>query len=134
MRVKLQEEAKKHQGDSIGVYTLQPELVNGYPTWKQLSLMNSIWFDASSGKWKISLTTDLGSNKAGIQGPVAEDDWPQNISGWTISVKSGWKYGDETGTEIDARSDVVIEDYSEGKYENNFNSKSFEIHSILISF
>ena len=124
MRVKLQEEAKKHQGDSIGVYTLQPELVNGYPTWKQLSLRNSIWIDTSNGKWSIGFTSNLGSNTGGIAGPDIEDDWPQNLS--------GWKYADGTNW-IDAGSNVVIEDYSKCKYENNSNSKLFE-NSFNINF
>ena len=109
LKVKLQGKAKKNQGDSSGVYTLQSELVNGHPTWKQLSLKNSIWFDTSRGSWNIGWTSNLGSNTAGIIGPIAEDDWPQNLS--------GWQYGDATGTGVDARSDVVIEDYSKGKCE-----------------
>ena len=126
MRVKLQEEAKKHQGDSIGVYTLQPELVNGYPTWKQLSLRNSIWIDTSNGKWSIGFTSNLGSNTGGIAGPDIEDDWPQNLS--------GWKYGDYSkNCFVYAGSDVVIEDYSKG-IKTNFYSKSYFIHTIFISF
>ena len=127
MRVKLQEEAKKHQGDSIGVYTLQSELVNGYPTWKQISSMNSIWFATSIyRKWKIGYTSDLDSNTAGIIGPNAEDDWPQNLS--------GWKYGDYSkNCFVYAGSDVVIEDYSKG-IKTNFYSKSYFIHTIFISF
>ena len=124
LKVQLQGKAKKYQGHWSGVYTLQPEMVNGYPTWKQLSLTNSIWFDASNGDWNIGWTSDLGSDFAGIIGPKAEDDWPQNLS--------GWKYWDETEF-LDAGIDVVIEDYSKGKCQTNFNSKSFEIHSILIS-
>ena len=102
-----------------GVYTLQPELVNGYPTWKQISSKNSIWFNISSGKWIIGYTTYLGSNTAGIIGPSLEDNWPQNLS--------GWKYDNGGDYWIDAGSDVVIK----GKYENNINSKSFEIDRIL---
>ena len=90
-----------------GVYTLQPELVNGYPTWKQISSENSIWFDTITGKWIIGFTSDLGLSKAGIGGPRAEDDWPQNLS--------VWKYADRTGTWLDGGSDIVIEDYSKGK-------------------
>ena len=67
----------------------------------------------------------MGSNTAGIIGPEAEGDWPHNLS--------GWKYGDGTNW-IDAGSDVVIEDYSKGKHENNINSNSFKIHSISITF
>ena len=126
MRIKLHGEAKKHQGDSFGVYTLRPEIVNNYPTWKQISSRNSIWYDTSSGKWKIGFTSHLGSNTAGIIGPESEDDWPQHLS--------DLKYADGTGTWPDAGSDVIIEDYSKGSYENNFNSKLFEIQSILISF
>ena len=110
MKVKLQGEAKKYHGDSIGVYTLQSELVNGYPTWKQISSMNSIWFATSIyRKWKIGYTSDLGSNTAGIIGPKAECDWPQKLS--------GWQYGDMDGTNTwhDAGSHIVIEDYSKGK-------------------
>ena len=105
-KVQLHGEAKKHQGSRSGVYTLQTEVVNGYPTWKQLSLRNSIWFDASNGKWKIGFTSDLGSKTAGIIGPQAEDDWPQNLS--------GWKYWNGTKS-LDAGSDAIIEDYSKGK-------------------
>ena len=119
----------KNQANKSGVYTLRPELVHGYPTWKQRSylIQNSIWFDASNGRWKIGFTSALGSNIAAIMGPYAEDDWPLNLS--------GWEYTDRPNHWTDAGSDVVIEDYSEGKYENNINSKSLEIHSIiLISF
>ena len=88
-----------------GVYTLQPEFVNGYPTWKQLSLKNSIWLDSANCDWNIGFTSDLGSNKAGIGGPKVEDDWPQNLSGWEYFDGTNWP---------DAGSDVIIEDYSKG--------------------
>ena len=115
LKVQLQGEAKKHQGDKNGIYTLQPELVNGYATWKEILSRNSIWFNISRGNWMIGLTSDLGSYTAGIEGPVAEDNWPQRIS--------GWNYGDGTNPWHDARSDVLIEDYSEGKYEIDINLK-----------
>ena len=70
--------------------------------------MNSIWFDTSNGRWKIGLTSDLGSNIAAIMGPYAENDWPQN--------PSGWQYADRPNHWTDAGSDVVIEDYTKGKY------------------
>ena len=108
MKVKLQGEAKKRQGSNSGVYTLQPEFVNGYPTWMQLSLRNSIWFDTSNGGWNIGLTSNLGSNIAGIIGSSLEDDWPQNLS--------GWKYDDGSPSDyVDAGSDVIIENYSNCK-------------------
>ena len=125
LKVKLQGEAKKHKGDQSGAYTLQPNLVNGYPTWMQISSRNSIWL-YSHGVWVIGFTSDLGSNTAGIIGPNAEDDWPQNLS--------GWKYGDYSkNCFVYAGSDVVIEDYSKG-IKTNFYSKSYFIHTIFISF
>ena len=121
LKVKLQGEAKKHKGDQSGAYTLQPNLVNGYPTWMQISSRNSIWL-YSHGVWVIGFTSDLGSNTAGIIGPKAECDWPQKLS--------GWQYGDMDGTNTwhDAGSHIVIEDYSKGKYENNIKSESYKIH------
>ena len=111
LKVKLQGEAKKYQGRKIGVYTLQPELVNTYPTWKQISLKNSIWFDSSTGRWSIGSTSALGSIKAGIIGPYTDDDWPQNLS--------GWKYGDyDKNCFLDAKSDVLIKDSSKSKLIN----------------
>ena len=107
MKVKLQGKAKKHQVLTIGVYTLQPELVNCYPTWKHSSTKNSFWFNSSNVTWKIGFTSNLGSDTAGIIGPRAKDDWPQNLS--------GWKYGDYSkNCFVDAGSDVIIEDYSKG--------------------
>ena len=88
LKVKLHGEAKKHQGERIGVYTLQPNLVNNYPTWKQIRSVNSFWYDASTGRWNIGFTSDLGSITAGIIGPKAGDDWPQNLSGWSYGDTS----------------------------------------------
>ena len=114
LKVKLQGKAKKHQGGRSGVYTLQPELVNNYPTWKQKLSKNSIWFDSACSSWNIGFTSDLGSSTGGIDGPKSEDDWPQNLS--------GWQYDDGSPTDwIDAGSDVVIEDYSDGKSETHSN-------------
>ena len=108
MKVQIQGKAKKDQGPRSGVYKLQPELFKGYPTWKQKSSNNSIWFDTLNCKWLIGFTSDLGSTTAGLIGPKAEDNWPQNLS--------GWEYGDvNTNSFVDAGSDVVIEDYSECK-------------------
>ena len=87
--------------------------------------MNSIWFHSLRSEWKIGFTSYLGSNTAGIIGSKAEDDWPENLSGWKYGVGTNW---------IDAGSDIVVEDYCKGKYENQFQLNSFEIHSILISF
>ena len=80
--------------------------------------MNSIWFDTSNGNWNIGLTSDLGSDIAGIIGPEAEDDWPPNLF--------GWKYdnGEEEDCWVDAGSDVVIEDYSKGKYKKQIQVKN----------
>ena len=114
MRVKLRGIVKKYHAKS-GVYTLQPELVNGYPTWKQNTSKNSVWFDISIGRWTIGWTDCLGSDTGGgIFGPEEEYDWPQNLS--------GWQYDDGSPTDwIDAGSDVVIEDYSDGKSETHSN-------------
>ena len=128
MRVKVRGEVKKYQGSKSGVYTLQPELVNRYPTWKQNTSRNSVWFDTLIGKWTIGWTHCLGSNTGGgIFGPEEEDDWPQNLSGWKYADGSGSRFTFDAGTLPDAGSDVVIKDYSEGKYENNLSSKSFAI-------
>ena len=86
---------------------MQPELVNGYPTWKQNSSKNAIWFCNITSEWCFGFATEIGSKSGGIFGPKLEDDWPQNLS--------GWQYGDGTGTWPNAGSDVVIEDYSDGK-------------------
>ena len=119
LKVKLQGEAKKHQGSISGIYTVQPELVNNYPTWKQISSRTSIWINILTGRWNIGKTSDLGSITAGLIGPKAEDNWPQNLS--------GWEYGDVTNTWYDAGSDIVIEDYSKGNYENN----TYQLRTIL---
>ena len=113
MKVKFQGKAKKHWGDFSGVYILQPQLVNGYPTWKSKLYKNSLWFGILIARWVIGLTSDLGTKRGAILGPKTEDDWPQNLS--------GWQYGDGTGTWPDAGSDLVIEDYSDGKSEIHFN-------------
>ena len=109
LKVKLQEKAKKHQGDISGVYTLQLKFVNGYPTWKQKSSKNSIWYDTLTSKWIIGWTSDLGTKRGGILGPKHEDDWPQNLSDWQ------YDNGRDVDYWVDAGSDVVIEDYSDGK-------------------
>ena len=112
LKVRVQGKAKKHQGDSSGVYTLQPKLVNSNPTWKQKSAHYSIWF--ANGAWVVGLTPNLGSVKVHIIGPQTGDDWPQNLSGWL--------YGDyDKNCFVDAESDVIIEDHSDGKLETHFN-------------
>ena len=110
LKVRVQGKAKKHQGDSSGVYTLQPKLVNSNPTWKQKSAHYSIWF--ANGAWVVGLTPNLGSVKVHIIGPQTGDDWPQNLS--------GWQYFDGKNF-LDAGSDVVIEHYSDGKLETHLN-------------
>ena len=95
---------------------MQPEIENGYPTWKQKSSKYSLWFDTANGRWIIGWTSDLGTTTGGIIGPKNEDDWPQNLS--------GWQYDDGSPTDwIDAGSDVVIKDYPDGKLETHlYNS------------
>ena len=118
LRVKLRGIVKKYHAKS-GVYTLQPELVNGYPTWKQNTSKNSVWFDISIGRWTIGWTDCLGSDTGGgIFGPEEEDDWPQNLSGWQYADGSGSgpRFTYDADTFPNAGSDVVIEDYSKGKY------------------
>ena len=125
LKVKVQGKVKKHQQSKSEVYILQSKLVNGYPTWKQKTSKNSIWFSSILGEWAIGWTSDVGSATRGIKGSSCEDDWPQNLF--------GWKYFDGTGTWRDAGSDVVIEDYSSGKLETQSPesiqfSKYLDIH------
>ena len=64
-----------------------------------MSSKNSILFDIATRKWTIVFPSKLGSNKIGIIGPKAKDDWPHNISGWKYSDGMNW---------IAAGSDVGI--------------------------
>ena len=85
---------------------MQPKVVNGYPTWKQKSSKYSIWCAQSA--WGIGPVSYLGSKYGVIIGPKAEDNWPQSLLGWVFSDGTNF---------LDAGSDVVIEDYSNGKLE-----------------
>ena len=82
-----------------GNYTLQPTLCNMQPHWTNMSKTCSIWF---FGRWVVGPTSHLGQNIGVVLGPHGEEDWPQNIS-------SGWKYGDVTGTWVDAGTDLIFE-------------------------
>ena len=76
------------------------------PHWTNESKQCSIWF--GNGKWFVGYTSDLSKNIGVVIGPYREENWPQNIS-------SGWKYGDEKSTWVDAGTDVVFEAKSTGK-------------------
>ena len=70
------------------------------PHWTNKSKTYSIWF--VNGCWVLGSTSNLGKTIGAVKGPLGEVDWPQNIS-------SGWKYGDVTGTWVDAGTDVIFE-------------------------
>ena len=98
--IKLQGDVKKLLGIIEGKYSLQPKLFNMHPYWTNKSKTCSIWF--VKGGWIVYYTSELGKHIGVVQGPIGEEDWPQNIS-------SGWKYGDGTGTGVDAGTDLIFE-------------------------
>ena len=85
LRVKLGGIVKKYHAKS-GVYTLQPELVNGYPTWKQNTSKNSVWFDISIGRWTIGWTDCLGSDTGGA---LWTRPWQNFFQYFEIMVSNG---------------------------------------------
>lgn len=103
LNLRIEGEAKKHVGDTAGWYFRQNRFCHRYPYWRIDSKKYSMWFDINSGNWKIGLSTDLGTDRAVIIGPVCKDMWPQNIA-------DKWMYGNSQVKDfIDAGKNVQSE-------------------------
>ena len=103
LRLQLSGEASKKYSFTVGVYSLQSSLVNGFPNWEHDSSDMAIWM---YGQWKLAPNEYIGTDIAGIQGPYGIEEWPNNISSkWQFAL-GGTKWQEaESG-------DIVFEDCS----------------------
>ena len=109
LRLQLSGEASVNQSSTVGVYSLQSSLVNGFPYWKHDSSDKAIWM---YGQWKVGDNGNVETGRCGIQGPYGIEEWPSNIS-------SKWKFVDTGKFQEAESSDIVFEDCSQ---KGNFTS------------
>ena len=72
-----------------GIYYLAPDKINEKKYWYSKNGQQGIWWfnDDYAGFWVVGLYEDLGTSKAGIQGPINQDASPTRIY-------NGWRYFD----------------------------------------
>lgn len=88
IRLHLKGDARRRLKDFSGLYNLKPSLKNStYSVWEQDLGNNCIWFDIDSANWKVCKFSDIALRTCVISGPVALDDWPNEI-------QTNWKFAD----------------------------------------
>lgn len=118
LKLSITEGAKSSVGELSGVYTLQPSTLDGFPHWKQVIGLHSIWFDKDHCSWVVGLTSDMSSSDLKIVGPRFVMEWPHML-------QKRWIYNsypylntiikEEEAVWLNGGTNVIVDDYGEGK-------------------
>ena len=100
--VKLEGEAKHHQGQREGIYIIGNRPVNNRSHWVQeignWSSRSALWYTYTNGigNWNIGLVNDLGSHTVGLMSNASKEGPEKCI--WNFFDGKKWKSANMTIT------------------------------------
>ena len=72
-----------------GIYALQENYMNGFPTWKCSDKGAIIWYNKMDDHWSICKSEDFGSSKWMIAGPNQRNEMPNDVNlPWRYNYKN----------------------------------------------
>ena len=121
MKLILNGDANKKQGERQGIYILGEKLVNNHPYWEQQNGSSALWFLKVIRYWMVGPKTYLGQDHGGIIGPQGIDRSPTRII-------SGWRYFDNVLWKDAATSEIEFKNLSPGMHLFKLVGNSLQNH------
>ena len=91
LAVRLKGEVAVKWAESVGVYNLSPNLVNGKSNWLQESGSCALWYDKDNEKWKIGLISGIGGYTCRMTTNSNQDqDLPHRVVPWNYMKNYEW--------------------------------------------
>ena len=122
MELKLENDAKLHQGSRAGVYFEMSSNVNGKPSYSMGEY--AIWYNSEFNAWLFGSIDDIGSTITGI---YAFDDF-----GGLTDEKNVWRYWNGDEWKIASTNDIIVTSCTSGT--SKFLTNSFTVKQCQKNF